>query len=81
MADQQVALQGQYLLNAVTEVDVQRSGTASFSFVETDAPGSYHMKSTFVNQAEKSSFSLAEIRLGGTLSRCALRHLISALQS
>jgi Fe-S cluster assembly protein SufD len=61
---------GNYFVNSVTEVHIAAKASVSHRLVETEAEGTFHVKSTFVQQAEGSSYELVEARLGGQLSRC-----------
>ena len=61
--------EGAYFVNAVTEVELGTGAEVRLTYVEDDAPGATHMKGTFVDQEEESSFSLLEARVGGGLSR------------
>ena len=62
---------GRYYVNAVLEAALAEGAEVSHRVVETEEDGAFHMKGTFVSQAEKSTYSLVEARLGGALTRCA----------
>jgi len=60
---------GSYLTLAVAELFLEQDAQVSHGYVEREAAGSFHTKATLVDQAESSSYSLTEARVGGALSR------------
>ena len=62
---------GQYWVNAVLEASVATRGSLLHSYVEQEAPSAYHTKATLITQAEDSTYSMVECRMGGSISRCA----------
>jgi Fe-S cluster assembly protein SufD len=54
---------------AVAEVVLGTEAMLKHGYVQREAAGSVHLKSTLVDQAEGSSYSLVEARVGGGLSR------------
>ena len=65
---------GHYFINSVAEFVLASNASVSHRFVESDVDGAFNVKNTFVSQAERSSYSLIEARLGGQLSRCGHQH-------
>lgn len=60
---------GQHAVFAVAEVLLDACASLRHGYVQREAAGSVHIKSTLVDQAEGSSYSLVEARVGGGLSR------------
>lgn len=58
-----------YFTDAVAEFELDDSAVLKHSYVQLESTGVAHMKATLVNQGRKSSYSLTEARVGGTLSR------------
>lgn len=61
--------QGEYLTAPVAEFELDDGAVLKHSYVELEAPGASHMKSTFVNQGKESGYTLTEARQGGRLTR------------
>ena len=61
---------GQYFGNSVAEVEVAEKAAVVHSVLENEAAGAFHMKGTLVQQHEASAYTLVEVRIGGSLSRC-----------
>jgi len=60
---------GSYFVNSVAEVALGEGASLSHRYVETDGADATHVRATLVEQAERSLYSLTEVRLGGRLSR------------
>jgi Fe-S cluster assembly scaffold protein SufB len=60
---------GRHAVFAVAEVVLEPGASLRHGYVQREAPGSVHFKATLVDQAEGSSYSLVEARVGGALSR------------
>ena len=60
---------GNHAVFAVAEVLLAPGAALKHGYVQREAAGSVHFKSTLVEQAESSSYSLVEARVGGALSR------------
>jgi Fe-S cluster assembly protein SufD len=71
---------GRYFVNAVLEVSVAADAYVQHRLVETDDAGAFSVHSTLVQQEEGSSYHLVEARLGGSLTRCAFRNILSAMR-
>lgn len=63
------ASSGQHAVFAVAEVLLEACASLKHGYVEREASGSVHFKATLVDQAEGSSYSLVEARVGGGLTR------------
>lgn len=61
---------GAYFMNSITEVAVAKNAAVSHRMVQNEANGAFHIKNTFVQQEESSSYELVEVSLGGKLARC-----------
>lgn len=61
--------EGNYFMNSVTEIVLDQNASVAHRLVQTEAEGAFHIKSTFVQQEQSSSYELVEARLGGQLSR------------
>lgn len=57
------------VVNTVTEVNVAEAGQVSLDYVNLEAPGTLHFRTTLVQQAADSRFTLTEARVGGSLTR------------
>lgn len=57
------------VVNAVTEVNVAEAGQVSLDYVNLEAPGTLHFRTTLVQQGADSTFRLTEARVGGSLTR------------
>ena len=62
--------EGKYFMNSVSEMVLDQNASVAHRLVQTEADGAFHIKSTFVQQEQSSSYELVEARLGGQLSRC-----------
>ena len=62
---------GAHFCNSVAEVQLAAGAELWHKFVEADARGSFHVRGTYVDQQDSSSYALSEARLGGRLTRCA----------
>jgi hypothetical protein len=60
---------GEHAVFAVAEVVLDTEAMLKHGYVQREAAGSVHFKSTLVDQAEGSCYSLVETRVGGGLSR------------
>ncbi|KAL4531891.1 hypothetical protein Ndes2437B_g02327 [Nannochloris sp. 'desiccata'] len=61
--------QGQYMVTAVTEIELDDTAVLKHSYIELEADGAAHFKTTLVNQGKESNYSLTEARIGGALTR------------
>ena len=61
--------QGHYMVTAVTEIELDDRAALKHSYVELEADGAIHFKTTLVNQGKESQYSLTEAQIGGSLSR------------
>lgn len=66
--------EGNYFMNSVTEIVLGKNASVAHRMVQTEAEGAFHIKNTFVQQEESSSYELVEARLGGQLSRYVASH-------
>ena len=64
---------GRYFSCGVTEVFLEERAHVRHQYVELEAAGAVHIKGTLVQQAQSSSYTLTEARVGGGLSRHDLR--------
>lgn len=60
---------GAYFCNAVAEIELDDGASLRHSYVELEAAGAAHFKSTLVSQGKGSEYALSEARVGGALTR------------
>lgn len=60
---------GNYMVTAVTEIELDDKAALKHSYIELEADGATHFKTTLVNQGKESQYSMAEARIGGSLTR------------
>jgi Fe-S cluster assembly protein SufD len=58
-----------HFTNSVAEFELNDAASLKHSYVQLEAGGTAHMKCTLVDQGRGSSYSLTEVRVGGSLSR------------
>jgi len=61
--------QGQYMVTAVAEIELDDRAVLKHGYIELEADGAAHFKTTLVNQGKESKYSLIEARIGGSLTR------------
>lgn len=62
-----------YWHNGVCEMVLERDAKLTHAMVQAQSRGAVHTRATYVTQAERSHYALAEINLGGKLGRHDLR--------
>lgn len=58
-----------YLVNSVVEVDLAPRAALRHRYVVTEGGEGVHMRTTAVQQAERSEYECTEVRLGGHWTR------------
>lgn len=60
---------GDYLMTAVTEIELDDRAFLKHSYIELEGDGAAHFKTTLVNQGKESQYLLTEARVGGGITR------------
>jgi Fe-S cluster assembly protein SufD len=61
--------QGNYMVTAVTEIELDDRAALKHSYIDLEADGAAHFKTTLVNQGKESQYTLTEAQIGGSLTR------------